>query len=60
MAKVKFTGFATDSSGQRTRVAGETKTSNASRGNAENVARNALQINGYKNVHIDDATYNES
>jgi hypothetical protein len=60
MARIKYTGFATDSkTGTRTRVEGETKSPTVSRGNAENVARNHAQLNGYNNVHIDDTTYTE-
>jgi hypothetical protein len=60
MARIKFTGFATDSkTGNRTRVEGETKSNNVSRHTAENAARNDLQTKGYRDIHIDDTTYTE-
>lgn len=59
--KVKFTGFATDKSGSRVRLDGETKTRNDTpRSKAENSVRNDLQLRGYRDIHIDDTRITDS
>lgn len=58
MAKIKFTGFATDSkTGNRGRVEGEFKANDVSRNKAVDASTSRLQRAGYKGIHIDDSTY---